>query len=86
MPSAEPVRGKGWGQKPAYRRLESEATETASEATCREFGEEERQGRVRRAHWVEGGVLFAWLCSELGEGVTALSSPVTKKKKTSAIG
>lgn len=86
MPSAELVRGKGWGRKPAYRRLESEATEAASEATCREFGEEERQGRSRRAHWVEGGALFAWLRTELGEGITALSSPVTKKKKTGAIG
>lgn len=28
--------------------------------------------------WREG--LFAWLRAELGEGVTALSSPVTKKK------
>lgn len=79
MPSSELVRGKGWGRKPAYRRLESEATEAASEATCREFGEEERAEAEEHTGWREG--LFAWLRAELGEGVTALSSPVTKKKK-----
>ena len=75
MLSSELVGRKSWGWEPASMKLDRQAPKTASEATCREFGEE-RWGGSWGAHGVEGEALFAWFCLESGVRFTSLSRQV----------